>query len=275
MERDDDARLNYEKALNGDKALTEIYTPLGILYYQEGEIAKADDLLTKAMTRRPNDAETQYFLGLIRFSQNKNTEALTAFEQATKADPTYAEAFYQLGETLERLGKPADAVGDYTKATALKPTYFEAWLGLGNAEYELNHWPEAVKAYKEAVRLKNDNGVAFENLADAYRQIPNYNDAEANYKLAALFLERTKDFNKEQVADIYSKSAFMIAKQCEINMRLTRYKCRWDDAVNYLEKASAVKPDRRRLCQPRLGRITMRPGPILSSGNQAAAKVKT
>lgn len=237
LENDSEARANYEKALATDKALTEIYTPLGILYYHQGEIAKADDLLSKAMAISPDDPQTQYFLGLIRYSQNRSEEALTAFRKAKTADPAFAEAFYQSGETLLRLNKPAEAVADFEKAKMLKATYFEAWLGLGSAYYEMNKWPEAVIAYKEAVRLKNDNWAAFENLGDAYRQLLNYNDAEANYKLAALFIERTKDFNKEQAADIFSKSAFMIAKQCELNMARA-VKCRWDDAVNNLEKAS-------------------------------------
>ena len=232
-----EARANYEKALTNDKELTEIYVPLGILYFQQGEIAKADELLTKAMAIAPDDADTQYFLGLIRYSQNRNQEALTAFNRAKASNPAYSEAFYQSGETNLRLNNHADAVADFTKATLLKPNYFEAWLGLGSAYYEMNNWPEAVKAYKEAVRFKNDNWQAYENLGDAYRQLPNYNDAEANYKLAVLFIERQKDFSKEQAADIYSKSAFMIAKQCELNMA-KRIKCRWDDAIINLEKAA-------------------------------------
>ncbi len=238
-EKYDDARKSYEAALENDKELTEIYVPLGILYYQAGEIARADDLLTKAFAISPNDPETQYFYGLIRFSQNETTDALIAFNKAKKADPTYAEAFYQAGEAELRLNRLADAAADYKKATELKPGYFEAWLGLGGANYEANKWAEAVTAYKEAVRLKNTNAEAYENLADAYRQLPDYVQAEANYKLAALFVERTPNFSKEQAADIYSKSAFMVAKQCEIT-RAAR--CRWGDAITYLEKAAQLSP---------------------------------
>ncbi len=240
-EKDAEARASYEKALANDKELTEIYVPLGILYYRAGEIAKADELLTKAFAISPNDAETQYFLGLVRYSQNRNPDALVAFRKATQADPAYADAYYQAGEVQLRLNKPADAGVDFKKATQLKPALFEAWLGLGNAQYESNNWAEAVTAYKEATRLKNNNAEAFENLADAYRQIPDYQAAESNYKLAATFIERTPDFNKEQAADIYSKSAFMVAKQCELN-RARNVKCRWSDAIAYLEKAAQHSP---------------------------------
>ncbi len=236
LDKDEEATASYEKALESDKDLTEIYVPLGILYYQKGEIAKADTLLTRALAASPNDAQTQYFLGLVRFAQNQNTEALTAFNNAKTGDPTNVEAFYYAGETASRLKKHSEAIEDYQKAATLKATYFEAWLGRGSAYYELGNWAEAVTAYKEAVRLKNDNATAFENLGDAYRQLEKFNDAESNYNLAAVFIERNKDFSREQAADIYSKAAFMIAKQCEINMTRAVI-CRWPTAVRNLEKA--------------------------------------
>ncbi|MEO8041209.1 MAG: hypothetical protein ABI646_01250, partial [Acidobacteriota bacterium] len=45
LDKDPEAIINYEKALTNDKDLTEIYVPLGILYYQQGEIAKSENLL--------------------------------------------------------------------------------------------------------------------------------------------------------------------------------------------------------------------------------------
>lgn len=237
--QDPDAIVNYEKALSNDKDLTEIYIPLGILYYQQGEIAKAENLLTKALAAYPNDAQTQYFLGLIRFSQNRNDEALLAFNRAKTIDPTYSEAFYQSGETLFRLGKYREAVEDYKKATTLKTNYFDALVGLGSSYFQIDSYPEALDAFKQAERLKNDNIEVLINLADTHRQMGNYNDAEAKYNLATVFIERDKNYNKDEAADVYSKIGFVIAKQCELNMKRA-LPCRWDVAVKALEKASAI-----------------------------------
>src|SRR5688572_15747699 len=88
LNKEPEAIANYEKALANDKDLTEIYVPLGILYYQQGEIAMAEDLLVKALAVSPSDAQTQYFLGLIRYSQNRNQDALVAFNKASSLDPT-------------------------------------------------------------------------------------------------------------------------------------------------------------------------------------------
>jgi tetratricopeptide (TPR) repeat protein len=239
QDKDPDAILNYERALANDKDLTEIYVPLGILYYQQGEIAKSEDLLTKALARSPDDAQTQYFLGLIRFAQNRNQDALTAFTKAKTLDPAYAEAFYYSGETLVRLDRHRDAIEDYQKATTLKPNNFDAFMGLGSAYFEVDNYAEAVAAYKQAERLRNDNIEVLVNLGDTYRQMSNWNDAEAKYNLATVFIERDKNYNRDDAADIYSKIGFVIAKQCEENMKKA-LPCRWDVAVRNLEKASAI-----------------------------------
>ena len=239
LDQESQAISNYERAISLDKDLTEIYVPLGILYYQQGQIAKAEELLVKALAIDPNEAQTQYFLGLVRYSQNKNQEALVAFNKAKTIDPTYAEAYFQAGETLIRLGRPKDAIAEYKRATELKANYFEALVGLGSAYFATDNFAEAVNSYRQAERLRNNSIEVLENLGDAYREMGNYNDAEAKYNLATVFIERDPTFPKDEASDVYSKIGFAIAKQCEINMRKA-VPCRWEVAVRALEKASAI-----------------------------------
>jgi tetratricopeptide (TPR) repeat protein len=133
------------------------------------------------------------------------------------------------------------AVPEFTKAVTARANYFEAWMGLGEAQYELGNYAEAVKAYDKASKLRNTNYEAFNNLGDAHRQMspPNYAQAEASYNLAAMFIQRQPNFNKEDAADMYSKAAFSIAKQCEINVKQDK-PCRWDAAIRALEEADKL-----------------------------------
>lgn len=236
LDQADQAVTNYEKALENDPALTEIYLPLGILYFQKGEIAKADDLLTKALAKSSESAEAQVFLGVIRSSQNRNAEALAAFQKAKQLDPSYPEAFYQSGESLVRIGKFAEAIPDYQKAVSLRSNYFEAWRGLGLAFFEAEKYSDSIAAYKQALRYKNDSAEVNAALGDANRMAGNFNDAKSNYDLAILFMTRSKDFSKEELADIYSKIGYVIGRQCEINQR-TFVACQWPAAITALEKA--------------------------------------
>lgn len=237
---DADAAANYEKALMNDRELTEIYVPLGILYYQQGQIAKAEELLSKALAIEPNNAQTQYFIGLIRYAQNNNTAALTAFNSAKTIDPTYEEAFHFAGETLTREGKYRDAIVEYNKAIAIKDSYFEAWFGLANAQFQLGEYAQAIPSYDRALSLNNTNVEGYINLGDANRLLGNYNTAGSKYRLAISFIERTADHDKGELADLYSKVAFVIAKQCEVDKKLGRQCSGLDASLVAMEKAASL-----------------------------------
>ena len=236
---DADAAANYEKALINDKELTEIFVPLGILYYQQGQIAKSEDLLTKALAIEQNNAQAQYFIGLIRYAQNNNTAALAAFNSAKTIDPTYEEAFHYAGETLTREGNYKDAKVDYNKAIAIKDNYFEAWFGLANAQFQLREYTEAIPSYNRALTLNNTNVEGYINLGDANRLLGNYSAAGGKYRLAISFIERTTDFDKVELADLYSKVAFVIAKQCELEKKQGRQCSGLDASLIAMEKAAS------------------------------------
>lgn len=231
-----DAIASYERSLESDTNLTEIYVPLGILYFQTGEIAKADDMLSRAVASSEGSAQTQYFVGMVRSSQNRNEEAAAAFQKAKTIDPQYADAFFSSAEALVRLKRPLDAIPDYKRAIELKPNYFDAYFSLGEAYFDVGNYPEAIIAYKAAAKLKNDKWEVFYGLAESQRQAEEFTDAQANYNLAALFLTRNPDFNKETAADIYSKAGYVIGRQCPINMQKF-FACQWPSAVKALEKA--------------------------------------
>ena len=242
QQADEQSITNYEKALSFDKDLTEIYVPLGILYYQAGNIEKADNLLTKAVATDPNSAETEYFTGLVRYAQNKNEAAVAAEQKAVQLKPDYAEAYYALGQALERLDRGPEAAAAYQKALDLKPNYFEAAFDLGSEHYKMQHWDDSITAFEKAVKLKNDNVQAYINLGDAYRQAKKFEKAESAYNLAVSFFERIPDFDVNDKADTYNKIGYVIAQQCPINTA-NFLPCRWNTATISLEKAAALTKD--------------------------------
>lgn len=241
---EDAASVNYEKSLQFDRELTEIYVPLGILYYRKGNVAKADELLTKAVVIDANDATAQHFIGLVRLQQGRELDAANAFNRAKSLNPANAESFYYSGETQTRLNQNTAAIEDFKKAIAIREDYFEAWYGLGSAYFELDNYTEAVAAFERAKRLRNNNPEVVANLGDAYRQLGDYNQAEANYNLAVIFFERAPTYStdaslRDLTADINGRIGYVIAKQCE-NNRKRGVACKWDTAVAALEKAASI-----------------------------------
>ena len=225
---------NYEKALLIDKDLTEVYAPLGIFYYKFGDIAKADEYLTKAVEINPADAESQYYLGLIRYKQNRGADAETAFTQAVKlyekspdADKlsqNIAEAHFYLGKIRGDSNRTDDAFAEYKEAIKLNPKYVEALFEMGNINYNRAEYAEAVNNYKEVIRLKNDNWEGYSNLGDAYRKLGKYGEAEGVYRIAAQFIKDD--------AELYSSYGFVLGAQNK-----------WDGAITTLNSAVSKNPN--------------------------------
>jgi tetratricopeptide (TPR) repeat protein len=222
---------NYKKAMMLDADLTELYTPLGVLYYQNGEIAEADSYLTKALAVSADNAETQLFLGLVRYKQDKNDEASKAFRRAVELDPTSAEAHYYLGETLDRVNKNNEAIAEYKEAVRLNPKYTEAWFDLGVAYYNSGKYEDAINAYKQTLRLQNNMGEAHANLAEIYREQKRFDDAAGAYRLATTFIKDD--------AELYSKFGYVAGRIATQPGRQNN----WNVAIENLTKALAISSD--------------------------------
>jgi tetratricopeptide (TPR) repeat protein len=242
LDKEDEAIASYEKALSLDKDLTEIYVPIGVIYYQKGDIAKADEYLGKALKASPNNSQTQYFSGLVRLAQNRNQEALASFQETVKIEQDSPEAHYYAGKALVRLNRMKEAIAEFEEALRLKPKYFEALFDAGAANYEIENYQEAVNKYKAATMVKNDSAEAYANLGDAYRLIGNFNDAESSYNLAITFMQRDKEFSRDEAAQIYSYVGYVIGRQCEANIK-EAVPCRWNTTVKNLEKAVELSPN--------------------------------
>ncbi len=198
-EDNENAIANYEKALKIDPDLTEVYAPLGILYIEQSEkkddadkdlIAKASEYLNKSLAADPNNAETQYFLGLVRYKQENYDAATKAFRKSLEIEPDKPEAHFYLGDINARADKNAEAIAEYNKAIQLKPDYVDAWFNLGLANYALKNYAEAVRAYTEITsKLENSNGLAHANLAESYQQLKEWALAENSYRLATAFIK--------------------------------------------------------------------------------------
>ena len=203
--QDQESLENYEKALQIDGGLTELYAPVGVLYFQQRKIPEAEKYLTKALETAPNDAQTQYFLGLVRYRQNRLDDALTAFRRSLQTDANNAEAYYFIGEVYGKQGKEKEAIAEYQKATQINPKYLDAWFDLGVAQYNDENYSAAVSAYEKVIQLKNDYWEAYANLGDTYRLMNEPGKAEGSYRVA---VSRIKDD-----AELHSKFGYVLGVQ--------------------------------------------------------------
>ncbi len=234
----DKALAAYEKAIGLDSTLTELYAPLGILYFQKGEIGKAEEYLIRIRAVRPDDPETEFFYGLILTKQNRNDEAIGAFRRSIAGNPT-AEAYLYLGEAYDRTDRDKEAIAQYQEAVKLNPRYAEAYYDLGVAYYNRERYPDAVAAYQEALRIKNDYADAHANLAETYRQLGTaerdaarkkdwFNKAIGSYSIATALVK-----NDPELYSAYGYTLGRLGRWTQATEALKKAVTPQSDAVDY------------------------------------------
>ncbi|REJ78766.1 MAG: tetratricopeptide repeat protein [Acidobacteria bacterium] len=247
--RDDDskAKTNYEKALSLDDSLTEVKGPLGIIYYQESleegvtseqadELQnKAEQLIADAVATDPENAESQFFLGLIRYKQGDNENALGALRRSLDIDSENPETHYYLGATYNRLGGDDNvekAIGEFEKAVALDQRFFQAWFDLGVVYYNKGEFEKAIAAFEKSIEFNADQTAeqkrvkseSYANAAEAYRQANKIDLAISRYRIA---VTRIKDD-----PELFTTYGFAHAERDN-----------WVPAIQAFQTASGLAPD--------------------------------
>lgn len=149
--------------LTVQKALTAVVLVLAISYAVLDRLVPANngeptlDELRRAVEENPEDAESQYSLGLELMERERFAEALDPVRAAVALDPENADPRNSLGWTLMQLGRPGEAVLVLQEAVELDPEHIYAWHNLGWALLGVGRFGDAVEAYQEAVRIAPSN----------------------------------------------------------------------------------------------------------------------
>lgn len=214
------AAANYQKAIALDKELASLNGPLGLVYAEMGDIAKAEEALHAADLAAIDTVETRNLRGVILFKKNLNSEALAAFDKALQLDGRNVTANYYRGQVYARTEQPSETIAAYKKTLEIEPGFAPASYDLGVAYYNAGDYNNAATAYQEAIKQDPSNGQAHANLASTYRQLERYPEANAEYKIAAETIK---------TADLYNEWGFCLGKTNE-----------WDKSVARLTTANEL-----------------------------------
>jgi len=148
--------------LNPDNAATQYSLGMGLFLH--GDADRAREHLENAVRLKPDAPAAEFSLGRVLLAQGNAEQALEHFTNALKLNPDYAPAYLGLGRGQERLGTVADAVKSYRAGLSRQPDWPEALdqLALTLATCE----NAAVRDNTEAVRLA-ERAVAITEAANA------------------------------------------------------------------------------------------------------------
>ncbi|MDA1100529.1 MAG: tetratricopeptide repeat protein [Proteobacteria bacterium] len=134
-------------------------------YLQSGHLDLAARHLQSLLNGNPNDPQAMQLLGVVLFEQGNQARARELLQAAVRLAPDYVEALHNLALVLTATGEFDAAAAALRKAIRLEPENSNAWLNLGNAERGMGRFDEAAKAFAKASKLAPKNPMADLNQA--------------------------------------------------------------------------------------------------------------
>jgi tetratricopeptide (TPR) repeat protein len=132
MQQPDDAKSEYEKAIELDDKLAPAYLNLGLTLLPS-DPAAAVDPLQHAADLMADQARPKVLLGTALERSGKLDPAIDQYRAAEKIDATDFETHFSLGRALLTTQRPADAEAEFRAALALNADSAEAHLGLADS----------------------------------------------------------------------------------------------------------------------------------------------
>ncbi len=127
---------------------------LGVIALQAGEYDRAVDLITRAISLKPDYADALSNLGNVFRAQGRLTEAVDNYHKVLAIEPDSFMAQNNLGVAFMALGEPHEAVNCYRKALVIKSDYNDAHYNLGNALVGMGQLDDAVISFQAALAIK-------------------------------------------------------------------------------------------------------------------------
>ena len=162
----------YQKAINLYPSDVRGYNNLGLVNYEMGKVAEAQNLYQKALTVDPKSADANYNLGLIALSKGSFTDAQSYFGKSAGT----------AGDLNAALGTSYIAQGDYSKARNVMTevnTNNAALAQILSSDYNSARrtlaavaTPNAMTAYLSAIigARTNDRDAVYSNLKTAVQK---------------------------------------------------------------------------------------------------------
>ncbi len=131
----------------------------------QGEPAKAEALLRRALASFPDDSDGWSLLGESLIAQDNATEALAAYEQAIAVGQDNAELRFAAATFAHRAGQLDIAQEHYMRAQKMAPTNPKHPLYLAQVQRQAGDLPAAKASLLRAATLDPDLALAWASLA--------------------------------------------------------------------------------------------------------------
>jgi len=131
--------------------------------------------------------QNEIILNNLATEQNKNGDIQKALENLSEAisiDSDYADAYYNRGVIYSKNNNNEQAISDYSMVIKLNPKYEKAFYNRGNVYLRQENFKEAIHDFDRSIMLFNHNADAYNNRGLARLSINNVSGAISDFTLA-------------------------------------------------------------------------------------------
>jgi tetratricopeptide (TPR) repeat protein/drug/metabolite transporter superfamily protein YnfA len=174
---------------------------LGVVYWHEGHIDKAESVWLRVLSQYPDDVGTLNNLGLLARQRHQYEEAKALFQRAIELKPRFAEAHLNLGDTYLKMRQKGLAELQLRAAIALGPLDYRPRNRLGQILFDAGRPQEAEEQFRASVRSR-PNALAYDFLGMFNIRRGGVREAARDFA-SALALEQSDSYAHFGLGDIY------------------------------------------------------------------------
>jgi len=168
----------------GQPRTTEAFFYRTVAKHQEGDTRGAEKGYRKILRHAPENVATLINLGILLKERGELKRAFDLFSDAVSLAPGHADAHSSLGGLYARMGKKYKAIACYRTALELAPESADALANLGIALRIIGQYVEAYELLTRAIEIEPGRAVAHEELAAVLREWGAVGEARAHLQRA-------------------------------------------------------------------------------------------
>ncbi len=161
-----------------------VHHNLGYAYYETGRWEDARREFEAALDFNPRYTLSIYNLGLVYYRKGMMEEAIGCYQKALDLDGSSPDTYFNLGLACYQSGRYSDAAESFKTLLSLKPDYKNAHNRLGLVYQRLRKWDQAIESYQEELKRNPEDPDPHLCLGDLYLERKDYPKAVAHFKKA-------------------------------------------------------------------------------------------
>ena len=110
----------------------EILLKKAVSLHQQGQLEKTQQLYKQILREDPDNVVTIQLSGVLAYQTNHFDLSLNLLSRAISIKPNYAAAYGNRGHVLQKLGRFDEALADFDRAISIKPDYVDAYSHRGD-----------------------------------------------------------------------------------------------------------------------------------------------